>query len=145
MPTRPIASIVAKQTVVSASKSTTVLEAAQLMEARKVSAVMVVEDGRLVGLFTERDALYRVMAKGLNPASTPLEAVMTGNLTTISADRPLGHALHMMYDYGFRHVPVVDASGKPVGMVSARDALGMDMVQFEKELRQRDELTELIG
>lgn len=145
MPNRPISTIVAKQTVVSASKTTTVMDAAKLMEQRKVSAIMVVENEKLVGLFTERDALYRVMAKGLDPHEATLADVMTGELTTIEASRPLGHALHMMYDYGFRHVPVVDGSGRPMGMVSARDALGMDMVQFEKELRQREELTELIG
>lgn len=145
MPNRPISSIVAKQTVVSASKNTSVLEAATLMEQRKVSAIMVVENDKLVGLFTERDALYRVLAKGVDPAKTTLADVMTSNLSTIAPSRPLGHALHMMYDYGFRHVPVVDENGKPLGMVSARDALGMDMVQFEKELRQRDDLTELMG
>ena len=66
---------------------------------------------------------------------------MTSHPVTISADKPLGHALHLMFEGGFRHVPVV-RNGKPVGVVSARDALGSEMLEFESELRQRDDIAE---
>lgn len=145
MPNRPIAQIVRNQVVVSASPETSVHQAALLMQEKNVSALLVMSGGKLAGIFTERDALRRVLASGRDANSTTLAAVMTAEPTTISSDKPLGHALHLMYDYGFRHMPVVDDQGNPVGVISARDALGLDMVQFERELRQREELAELIG
>lgn len=84
-----------------------------------------------------------VVAKGLDPDKTPLSAVMTEKLLTATADKPLSHALHMMFEGGFRHVPVVE-NGKPVGMVSARNALGLEICQFEKELKERDHIAEIL-
>lgn len=105
---------------------------------------MVLERKKLVGIFTERDALYRVLANGKNPKQTRLGEVMTLNPTTITANMPFGHALHLMYERNFRHVPVVD-DGVPIGMVSARDALGPEMEQFEAELLEREHITEILG
>ena len=104
---------------------------------------MILEDERLAGLFTERDALNRVIAAGLDPSLTTLGEVMTTTLQTIDVDKPLVHAMHMMFEGGFRHVPVL-RDGVPVGMVSARDALGIEMVAFEHELEQRASITELL-
>lgn len=144
MPNRMIRDVIAGQTLQTAHEKTTVLAAAQSMVAAHVGSLLIVNaKGELEGIFTERDALFRVLAKGLDPAKTTLAEVMTGNLQTIPADRPLGHALHMMFEGGFRHVPVVD-NGKPVGMISARDALGGELVQFEAELHQRDDIAEIL-
>jgi CBS domain-containing protein len=110
-----------------------------------IGALVVVENGSIVGIFTERDVLNKVMAGNLDPDTTTLQAVMVANPQTIRADRPLAHALHMMADGGFRHVPVVDADGAPLGMVSARDALGEDIVDLERDLRRRDEMEGSIG
>jgi CBS domain-containing protein len=107
----------------------------------KVGAIMILEGKTLAGIFTERDALMRVLAAGLDPKSTQLETVMTANPLTARPDMPLGHALHIMYDGGFRHVPIVD-NCEPLGMVSARDALGPELVAFEHELEQRDVIAE---
>lgn len=145
MPNRPIHQIIRQQALVTASGETSVHDAALLMQQKNVSALLVLEAGKLAGIFTERDALHRVLARGLDASSTSLSSVMTANPTTILSNRPLGHALHMMYDHGFRHMPVVDEAGNPVGVVSARDALGLDMVQFERELKQREEIAELLG
>ena len=68
---------------------------------------------------------------------------MTAELQTASPDKPLAHALHMMFEGGFRHVPVVE-DGRPVGMVSARNALGLEIQQFEKELEDRDHIAEIL-
>jgi CBS domain-containing protein len=105
---------------------------------------MVRSGPRLAGIFTERDALYRDLAAGKDPKRITLGEVMTADPTTIAADKPFGHALHLMYERGFRHVPVVE-NGLPIGMVSARDALGPEMEQFEAELREREHLTEILG
>ncbi len=145
MPERPIRTIIKGQQILTAPATTTVVEAARMMKKNAVGAVMVVEEaGRLVGIFTERDALYRVVAEGRNPKAMHLADVMTRAPRTIGPDKPFGHALHMMYESGFRHVPVVER-GRPVGMVSARDALGPELQQFAAELQQREGIGEILG
>ncbi|HEX9180444.1 MAG TPA: CBS domain-containing protein [Burkholderiales bacterium] len=143
MPHRPVRQVMAKQ-ILAAPASRTVTEAAALMKRSKFGALMVVEGARLVGIFTERDALYRVLAEKRDPDVTLLGAVMTPNPRTIEPDHPFGHALHMMYDGGFRHVPVVE-NGCPVGMVSARDALGPELAEFASELEAREHIGEILG
>ena len=144
MPNRTLRQVVEGQTLVSALADTTVRAAAISMASNNVGAILVVDAaGKLAGLFTERDVLNRVVARGLDPDATPLAAVMTTKLQTASPDKPLAHALHMMFEGGFRHVPVVD-DGKPVGMVSARNALGLEIHQFEQELVERDHIAEIL-
>jgi len=143
MPMRKVGDVIRGQTVVTAARSLTVFEASKKMAQARVGAIMVVEDERLTGLFTERDALNRVLAAGLDQTRTILGDVMTTALQTIEAEQPLGHAMHLMFEGGFRHVPVVKGD-RPIGMVSARDALGTEMVAFEHELEQRASITELL-
>ena len=145
MPNRIISTIIAGQSVVPASKETTVRAACSLMAQKKIGALLVVENNRIAGIFTERDALNKVLAGNLDPDKTSLSQVMVANPQTIRADKPLGYALQFMVDGGFRHVPVVDENGAPVGMVSARDALGQDMVQLERNQKLREHLEENIA
>ena len=144
MPNRPVSKLVKNQRILTAASTMSVAEAAAGMRDAKVGAIMVVSGQRLVGIFTERDALYRVVAAGRDPKHTGLGEVMIADPITITPDKPFGHALHIMYESGFRHVPVV-VSGRPVGMVSARDALGPEMEQFEAELHEREHITEILG
>ena len=145
MPQRPIRTIIAKQKILTATAEITVAEAARLMKKKSLGSVMVVKDnGRLAGIFTERDALFRVLAEGRDPKTTRLSDVMTAQPQTITPEKPFGHALLMMYESGFRHVPVVE-DGKPVGMVSARDALGPELQEFESELQRRTRIGEILG
>ena len=137
-------SIIEDQKPVTAAAGITVAAAAQLMKEHRIGAILVIEDGRLAGIFTERDALFRVIAEGRDPASTRVGEVMTANPRTIAPDRPFGHALHLMYEGGFRHVPVVDG-GRPLGVVSARDALGPDLQQFIADLDKRTHIGEILG
>ena len=144
MPQRPISQIIGKQKIFTAAPETSVYQAAKQMKEIGLGTVMVVENGLLVGIFTERDVLYRVVAERRDPETTMLSEVMTRNPLTISSAKPFGHALHMMFEGGFRHVPVVE-QGKPVGMISARDALGLELVEFESELVDRDHVAESLG
>jgi len=145
MSQRPIRSVIAKQKVLTATAEITVTAAARLMKKKSVGAVMVVKDnGRLAGIFTERDAVFRVLAEGRDPKTTRLSDVMTPQPQTITPEKPFGHALLMMYESGFRHVPVVE-DGKPVGMVSARDVLGPELQEFESELQRRTRIGEILG
>lgn len=121
--------------------SMTVREAARLMKTKHYGAVLVTEGDELLGIFTERDAVFRVMAAGLDPESTQLVDVMTKEPKTITPDKTFGHAMLMMHEGGFRHVPVVD-EGKLVGMVSSRNALDPDLEEFVFEEHRRKRLLE---
>jgi CBS domain-containing protein len=141
---RPVRSIIEDQKPITASADITVAAAARLMKEHRIGAILVLQDSRLAGIFTERDALFRVIAEGRDPKKTRIAEVMTANPRTIAPDRPFGHALHLMYEGGFRHVPVVD-NGRPLGVVSARDALGPDLQQFVAELDKRTHIGEILG
>ncbi len=144
MPNRPIRDIIRRGKLVTALEGTTVAEAARQMKAGKVGAILVMDGDRLAGIFTERDVLMRVVAEGLDPASTRLKGVMTPNPDTISPDKPFGHALIMMYDHGYRHMPVVE-DGKAVGIVSMRDAAPPELHELEVDVQQREHISEILG
>ncbi len=137
---RVINEIVAGRPLISGTKDMTVRAASKLMAAKHVSALVVLDGKRIAGIFTERDAISKVLAEGLNPDKTAISEVMVVEPQTVRAAMPLAFALHMMVEGGFRHVPVVDDDGNAVGMVSARDALGEDLVRLEREMERRDVL-----
>jgi CBS domain-containing protein len=141
---RPIRAIIEHQEIFTCPATTTVGEAARRMKQSRVGAAMVVEDGLLVGVFTERDALVRVIAEERNAQTTLLSDVMTRNPQTIDPDKPFAHALHMMYEGRFRHVPVVE-DGRPVGMVSARDALGPELEDFVYALLRQQQVEDILA
>lgn len=145
MPKRIIRNIIAGRNLVAAGKEMTVRAACRLMAENKIGAMLVLESGRIAGIFTERDALNKVLATGVDPDSTTLSEVMVLDPQTIRADKPLAYALHMMAEGGFRHVPVIDDNGTAVGMVSARDALGQDIVELERDMERLEQLEGSIG
>jgi CBS domain-containing protein len=138
MPIRSLRSIVAKQTPVTAPKSVTVHDAARAMKQHNVGALLVVDGARLVGIFTERDALFRVLAEERDPAATRLSEVMTSQPQTIHPDEPFLHALRLMHRGRFRHLPVVEFE-RPLGMVSVRDALDDDLYALRAALDQQED------
>ncbi len=144
MTQRTIRMIIDQQELLTAPANTTVSEAARLMKQRRVGAIMVVEDGKLAGVFTERDAVCRVLAEGRDGNATPLAEVMTGNPRTIKPDDPFVLALQMMHEGRFRHVPVIE-EGRPIGMVSARDALGPELEAFVYELLRQEQIGEILA
>jgi CBS domain-containing protein len=90
-----------------------------------------------VGIFTERDVVFRVTARDLDARTTRLADVMTADPRTVDPGRTLGYALALMHENGFRHLPVVEG-GKVVGIVSARSAMDPDLEQFRAETRRRE-------
>jgi CBS domain-containing protein len=141
MSLRSLRSIVAGQPPAVAEKTLTVLEAAILMKEKGKGALLVVEASRLSGIFPERDALFRVIAAGRDPATTLLADVMTPQPQTIHPDEPFVSAPRDA-QAGFRHLPVVEY-GRPLGVVSARDALDDDLYELRVELETRgDERTD---
>lgn len=131
-----IRSVMERKKLLIAPPETTVSKAAKLMAKKNVGAVMVVDAEQLVGIFTERDAVFRVMARGLDATATPLADVMTTAPKTVDPDKTFGFALLMMHENGFRHVPVIE-EGKPIGIVSARNALDPEMEEFVSEAQRR--------
>lgn len=115
---------------------TTVRAAAELMANGKVGAVMVVEHERLIGIFTERDALFRVIACGLDARTTRLSEVMTIDPRTVAPGDSYGYALVLMQEGGFRHAPVIE-NGKPIGIVSSRNAMDPELEEFVSEENRR--------
>ncbi len=95
--------------------------------------MLILDDGdRLAGIFTERDALLRVLAEGLDPAATPVSEVMTPEPETLTPLQTVRSAMHLMVSGGLRHVPIVPVGGRPTGVVSARDVVAY-LVEFLPE------------
>lgn len=103
-----------------AAPDASVAETVQEMCDRGVGSICVIGDDRLVGIFTERDLMKRVVAPGLDPMVTPLGDVMTPEPVCVTADTAVGTALHVMEERGLRHLPVVEQD-RLVGLVSLRD------------------------
>jgi CBS domain-containing protein len=132
----PVRSVMQRRNVLKAPPETLVSKAAKLMANKNVGAVMVVEDERLVGIFTERDIAFRVVARGLDALTTRLSDVMTPAPDTVDPDKPFGYALLMMHDRGFRHLPVIE-DGKIIGIVSSRSAMDPELEEFLSEAQRR--------
>ncbi len=139
--TQPVRNLMEQRKLLTAPPQTTVLQAATMMAKKHVGAVLVVEEERLIGIFTERDAVFRVIARKLDPATTPLVDVMTREPKTISPDKTFGYAMLLMHENHFRHLPVVE-NDKPIGIVSSRNALDPDLEEFVAEERRRKHIQE---
>jgi CBS domain-containing protein len=132
MSQRTLGEIVRNQNPLTISPQATVSEACAAMYRRRVGAVLVTdEEGRLLGIFTGRDAV-RLLAEGLDAKSTPVEAVMTKNPTTLGPGATAMDALLLMNDCGFRHLPIV-AEGRVAGIVSRYDFRAREHARLDEE------------
>ena len=112
MLTRPVAVLIRNQVLLTSPPQETVRAACQRMRDRYVGSVVVTDErGHLVGIFTERDAVCRVLAEGRDADRTTLAKVMTTEVATVSPQATALEALRLMQDGGFRHVPVVAEDG----------------------------------
>ena len=136
-----IVDVMESRKLVKAGGDLTVGKAARLMARKHVGALLVVEDGALAGIFTERDVLFRVVAQRLDPEKTLVREVMTRDPRTVAPKDSFGHALVLMREGGFRHLPVVQ-DGMPVGIVSNRSALDPDLEEFRVEESRRKHLVQ---
>ncbi|MEB3806532.1 MAG: CBS domain-containing protein [Desulfurococcales archaeon] len=117
----PVVSLITKQPIVMKPEDT-VDKAVSKMAEENVGSVIIVDDKfKPIGIFTERDLLIKVCAKGLDPSKVKLGDVMTRRLVTIKESEPARRALETMLHFGFRHLPVVDSSGRLVGVISIKD------------------------
>jgi CBS domain-containing protein len=129
---RTVAELVRDQAVVQLPPESTVREAARLMAARRIGAILVTRSGRLAGIFTERDMVNRVAAEGRDPDTTRLAEVMTPDPRTVESDARTVEALRLMQIGGFRHLPVM-RRGKLEGILSLRDFASMELAELERQ------------
>ena len=120
------------------SPTHTVHQATRAMQKEHRGCVLVTEDGtaetRVVGIFTERDVLERIVDRGRNPATLPLVEVMTRDPECLPLDATLAWVLNKMSVGGFRHVPVADKQGRPAFVVSVRDVVELLVERFPREV-----------
>src|SRR6516165_3362878 len=130
---RKMADIVRNQNPVTLPPSASVKDACRCMRDRRIGAVLVTEgDHHLLGIFTGRDAVHRVLAEGKSAAKTKLAEVMTREPDTMSPGKTAIEALRLMEDGRYRHVPVVD-SGRIVGIVPRFDFSGIELDRLDEE------------
>ena len=125
---------IAQAPIVTVGPDTTVLEAVRMMDRQTIGAVAVVENGNLVGIFSERDVMLRVVLARRNAEQTPIRAVMSSPVETIRRDSLADDALKMMLEKHIRHLPVIDFEGKPVGMLSIRNLLHEKVADLTDQL-----------
>jgi CBS domain-containing protein len=140
MPNRPVRAILGRRrlgpALVAAGPDETAREAARRMAETCRGNLLVVEDGRVLGLFTERDLLERVVAAGRDPARTRLHEVMTAEPATIEADAPVREAILRMDEDGLRHLVVVERE-RVLGVLSSRDIPVLELGAAAGELHER--------
>lgn len=144
MPNRPIKAVIRPDGYLVVTPDTPVRQVIRRMAEMRLSAALIAEHGVLTGIFTEYDATFRVIGEGRDADTTPVGEVMTHNPDATGAQTPFGHALHMMYEGGYRHLPIIDENRKPIGLVTSKDALKIDAVQLSKELVLREEITVIL-
>ena len=128
MTQREVGQLITRKDLVFLPGSATVREASRLMAEQRVGAVLIVEDNVLKGIFTERDALNRVLAEDRDPDNTRLFEVMTEKLVTLGPTAAAVDALRLMSEVGFRHLPVVE-DDQIYGIISLRDFIGAEFQQ----------------
>ncbi len=106
---------------ISVTPKTSVADAIHAMIVRRIGCVLVCEDDQLVGIFTERDVLLRVVESGTNPRITPVSEFMTKNPETLRVTDEVAYALNKMSVGGFRHIPILDPEGRPRFVLSVKD------------------------
>ena len=129
-----ICDLIKDQETYHADLSHSVLETVQAMVERNIGAVPIIHSGRLVGIFSERDLMRRVVAEGRDPRSTCVAEVMTDDPMVVGTTEDLETCMTLMRRHGFRHLPVCH-EGQLIGMVSLRDILLHDLSEKDDEVR----------
>ena len=126
--------LVKNRKVYSMESDRTVLEAARFMMEHNIGALPLMRNGELIGIFSERDIMNRVVAAGRLPGTTKVSEVMTASPKTVDVQETVENCLFVMREYGFRHLLIVD--GKELkGLVSQRDILMSYIAQKEADSR----------
>ncbi len=131
---RKLSDVVKNQNVLYVNSTSNVVTATRQMVERNVAALLIIDEGVLKGIFTERDALRRIIAVERDPAKTRISEVMTTEIITLPGERLSFEAVRLMDEFRIRHVVVTDLPGIGFGIVSIRDFAGIELASFEKEI-----------
>ena len=126
MSQRKVRDVIVRNEVIQLPADASVRSASRLMAEQGIGAVLVMKGEQIQGIFSERDALKRVLAGELNPDTTTLAEVMTQEMVTLDPDAYAVDALRLMSQVGIRHLPVVDRD-RVIGMISLRDFIGAEL------------------
>ena len=126
--------LVKNQELCVADVNDSVMQVARAMVEHNIGAVPVVREGRLAGVFSERDLMRRMVVEGRDPEGTKVGEVMTREPLSVSPSDDLEHCLMLMREHGFRHLPICE-SGRLMGFVSLRDLLLRDLSEKDDEVR----------
>lgn len=130
----PIKSLHRRAGRVAVPPGTTIGQAARVMKEHRVGCVLVEDGGKLIGIFTERDILTKLVGTGYDPAKVVIDGVMTRNPETLTPEDPIAFALQRMSVGGFRHLPLVDSGGHPLGILSVKDIVDYLAEHFPQEI-----------
>ena len=133
---------VMKTSLVTATSQETVTTVSQRMKESHLGAILIIDENKLSGIFTERDLLNRVVAEGKDSSTTQVKEVATPNPIAVKDDTRIKECAKILRDQGFRHLPVVDQDGNPVGIVSSRDFfqyMANELEQVIDRMRGTDE------
>jgi len=126
--------LVKEQEMCVADVDDNVMEVAQAMVERNIGAVPVVREGRLAGVFSERDLMRRIVVEGRDPHATKVGEVMTSEPLSVSRNDDLEHCLVLMREHGFRHLPICEGE-RLLGFLSLRDLLLRDLSEKDDEVK----------
>jgi len=126
--------VIQRQKLVTAPPTATVLETVSIMTRGEVGAIPILERGTLVGVFSERDLLRRVVAVGRDPKTTLVSEVMTRDVVTANVDEHVDQCLEKMKRAGCRHLPV-EVDGRVISMIAMRDLLRDELEEQTDEIR----------
>ena len=115
-------------------EDSSVAEAVALMNREKIGGLLVVRDGHLVGIFTERDVLTKIAGHGFDFTKIFVKSYMTPDPEALSPEHKVAYALNKMVVGGYRHVPIVDGERRPVAVMSVRDVVEFIVERFPAEV-----------
>jgi len=112
-----------------------VIDAIRLMAEKRIGAVLVMDGARLAGILSERDYARKIVLEGRSSKDTPVNAIMTADVVTVSPDATVPACMQMVTEHRIRHLPVVE-SGRVVGMISIGDLVAAVIEDQQRELEQ---------
>jgi CBS domain-containing protein len=122
----------------------TVLRALRVMAGATIGSVLVMEEGRIIGIFTERDHVLKGELEGRSAATTLVTEVMTQQMHTVSSETPIDECMAIMLQYHIRHLPVVD-EGTLVGIISMRDVVAAALAERESRIKGLEDIIQSSG
>lgn len=146
MPERTVFQSMHQKHVISLGPHASVWDAACIMTRANCGSVLIVDTpGTLLGIVTERDLMMRVLAKALNPEKTQVSEIMTRSPYCVAPETLVSDAVLIMIERGFRHLPVVGAGSKILGVFSVRDALPREIGNAVSLAEFHDQVNDALG